>query len=113
MIGDTNLFFGNEGNQVAEAEIMIAETAKRGKKMGWEAMILMLRYGMNFVIYIISVVRVITFITQLHFTGVEELSVKKFVVKIALDNEKSIKMFSKLNFAEVSFAPTPRQNSSN
>lgn len=53
MIGDTNLFIRNEDNQVAEAEIMIAGTEKRGKRMGWEAMILMLRYGMNSKICII------------------------------------------------------------
>merc|ERR1719430_158503 len=45
MVGDTNLFISGEGN--AEAEIMIAEQEARGKKMGWEAMMLMLRYGVE------------------------------------------------------------------
>lgn len=49
MVGDTNLFLGEveegEGGEgrVAEAEIMIAEEAARGKGLGWEAMLLMLR----------------------------------------------------------------------
>lgn len=51
MIGDTNLFF-NESEQPgsAEAEIMVASVAYRGKRRGWEAMILMLLYGMRFTI---------------------------------------------------------------
>lgn len=46
MIGDTNLFL-QEGceERVAEAEVMIAESAARGQRKGWEAMLLMLRYG--------------------------------------------------------------------
>lgn len=46
MIGDTNLYFNNlDEPQTAECEIMIAEKKARGQRMGWEAMILMLRYG--------------------------------------------------------------------
>lgn len=46
MIGDTNLFF-NDLDQPgdAEVEIMIADVGYRGKKRGWEAIILMLLYG--------------------------------------------------------------------
>ncbi|XP_033197367.1 uncharacterized protein LOC117160609 [Bombus vancouverensis nearcticus] len=75
MIGDTNLFF-NESDQpnTAEVEIMIANVTYRRKKRGWEAMILMLLYG-------ISV-----------------LNVTKYIAKIKFDNEKSIKMFEKLGF---------------
>jgi hypothetical protein len=47
MIGDTNIFFNkNElGQLVGEAEIMIAEKWARGQKRGWEAMLLMMKYG--------------------------------------------------------------------
>ena len=48
MIGDTNLYMqepdGHDGLVTAEAEIMIAEMAARGKRLGWEAMSIMLRY---------------------------------------------------------------------
>ena len=76
MVGDTNLFINGEGE--AEAEIMIAEQEARGKKMGWEAMMLMLRYG------------------------VEMLNISRFEVKIKTDNIASVKMFSKLGFEEES-----------
>ncbi|XP_033178133.1 N-acetyltransferase 9-like protein isoform X7 [Bombus impatiens] len=78
MIGDTNLFF-NESDQpnTAEVEIMIANVTYRRKKRGWEAMILMLLYG-------ISV-----------------LNVTKYIAKIKFDNEKSIKMFEKLGFHKI------------
>jgi hypothetical protein len=47
MIGDTNLFLhhSEECVQLAEAEIMIAEKSARRKRRGWEATLLMLRYG--------------------------------------------------------------------
>ncbi|XP_012265274.2 N-acetyltransferase 9-like protein [Athalia rosae] len=78
MIGDTNLFFNNSDERgTAEAEIMIADEKSREKRMGWEAMILMLRYGF------------------------EKLKVNKYQVKISMDNEKSLRMFSKLKFHEV------------
>ena len=45
MVGDTNIFLSTEedGVSLGEAEIMIAESAARGKGFGWEAMCLMLR----------------------------------------------------------------------
>lgn len=47
MIGDTNLFFNDmECKYTAEAEIMIAEKEYRHKRRGWEAILLMLRYGL-------------------------------------------------------------------
>ncbi|XP_012140199.1 N-acetyltransferase 9-like protein isoform X2 [Megachile rotundata] len=78
MIGDTNLFF-NQSDELncAEIEIMIADVTCRGKKRGWEATILMLLYG------------------------IEKLNVTKYMAKIKFNNEKSIKMFEKLQFHEV------------
>ncbi|KAK0173210.1 hypothetical protein PV328_006444 [Microctonus aethiopoides] len=79
MIGDTNLYFNNlDEPQTAECEIMIAEKKSRGQRMGWEAMILMLRYG------------------------IEKLQVNKYCAKIKMDNVSSIKMFGKLQFHEIS-----------
>ncbi|XP_014600686.1 PREDICTED: uncharacterized protein LOC106785058 [Polistes canadensis] len=78
MIGDTNLFFNDmECKHTAEAEIMIAEKESRSKRRGWEAILLMLRYG------------------------IDTLNVQKYRVKIMIDNERSINMFRKLNFHEV------------
>lgn len=48
MVGDTNFFFSDDTRHQAEAEIMIAEEWARGNKRGWEAMLLMLRYGLCF-----------------------------------------------------------------
>lgn len=75
MIGDTNLYLQYvDGTCEAETGIMIAVESVRRKKMGWEAMLLMLRYG------------------------IEELNVQKYVAKISVSNTKSIKMFEKLQF---------------
>lgn len=75
MVGDTNLFFNDQDDPtVAEAEIMIAEESARRKKMGWEAMLLMLHYGIT------------------------DLKIKKYVVKIGDDNEKSLSLFRKIGF---------------
>lgn len=78
MIGDTNIFLSDDEELTGEAEIMIAEKGFQGKRLGWEAMILMLRYGAQF------------------------LKIKTFVVKIGESNEKSLKMFSKMGFEETS-----------
>ncbi|KDR14922.1 N-acetyltransferase 9 isoform X2 [Zootermopsis nevadensis] len=80
MIGDTNLFLydSEDCTRLAEVEIMIAENNVRRKRRGWEAVLLMLRYGC------------------------EELAVEKFQAKINLDNNKSISMFQKIGFARVS-----------
>lgn len=78
MIGDTNLFLTNgESNICAEAEIMIAEQWARGNKCGWEAMILMLLYGIT------------------------HLGVKEFIVKISYYNQISRDMFTKMGFTEL------------
>ena len=76
MVGDTNLFLSEDST--AEAEIMIADTRHRGKGLGWESMLLMLRFG------------------------VEKLGIKMFEAKIKMSNTASIKMFQKIGFEEVS-----------
>ena len=45
MVGDANLFLSEEERGTAEAEIMIADSSCRGLGLGWEAMLLMLRFG--------------------------------------------------------------------
>ena len=80
MVGDTNLFLQKleleEEGCSAEVEIMVAETIERGKKLGYEALCLMIYYG------------------------IKQLNVKKFEAKIKCDNEPSIKLFEKLGFVE-------------
>ncbi|XP_026726354.1 N-acetyltransferase 9 isoform X2 [Trichoplusia ni] len=78
MIGDTNIFMTDNEITAGEIEIMIAEEAARGKKMGWEAVILMLLYG------------------------IKHLNLKTIEAKISLTNIISIKMFNKLGFEEKS-----------
>lgn len=57
---------------------MIAERDFQGKRLGWEAMLLMLRYGAQY------------------------LNIKTFVVKVGESNEKSLRMFGKMGFQETS-----------
>jgi len=86
MVGDTNLFISTSGGdgdggeketKMAEAEIMIAEEGARGKGLGKEAMALMMNYGAR------------------------KLGVGAFEARIKVHNERSIKMFEKMGFAEV------------
>ncbi|KAJ6640604.1 Alpha/beta-tubulin-N-acetyltransferase 9 [Pseudolycoriella hygida] len=77
LIGDTNLFIDNESKS-AETEIMIAESNARRKKFGWEAMLMMMKFGRNF------------------------LNCETFVAKIGFSNVKSQAMFKKMQFKEVS-----------
>lgn len=78
MIGDTNIFITDKESAIGEIEIMIAEEAARGKKLGWEAVILMLLYGIKYI------------------------NLKVFEAKISLKNSISISMFKKLGFEEKS-----------
>lgn len=79
MIGDTNIFLPDPNDSaLGEAEIMIAESSARGKRRGWEAMLLMLCYG------------------------IQNLSIKTYQAKISYDNEASLNMFRKLKFDEIS-----------
>ncbi|XP_023300122.2 N-acetyltransferase 9-like protein [Lucilia cuprina] len=80
LVGDTNLFLTidqDSNEKVAEAEIMIAESRVRGKGYGWESMLLMMKYAQ------------------------QNLAINKFEAKIGMDNEKSIRMFEKMQFKEV------------
>lgn len=78
MIGDTNIFITDNEFTAGEIEIMIAEESARGKKLGWEAVILMLLYG------------------------IQHINLKLIESKISLTNSISIKMFKKLGFQEKS-----------
>ena len=78
MIGDTNIFITDNEIAAGEIEIMIAEESARGKKFGWEAVILMFLYGIH------------------------HINLKLIEAKISLTNDISIKMFKKLGFEEKS-----------
>ena len=77
--GDVNLFFVDEDDaHAAEIEVMVAEKASRRKGIGHEAVLLMLRYG------------------------IERLAVRKFTAKILQHNAASVRMFTeRLGFVEV------------
>ena len=76
MIGDTNLF--KLGESEAEAEIMIAEESARGQRLGWESLLMMIRYGL------------------------EILKITTFQAKIKKENLVSLKMFQRIGFKEIS-----------
>ncbi|KAH8356113.1 hypothetical protein KR200_012194 [Drosophila serrata] len=82
MVGDTNLFLhpdpDDSDQQVAEAEIMIAEPAARGKGYGREAMLLMLKYAQS----------------------QDQLKLAKFQVKIDMENSISLHLFKTFQFVE-------------
>ena len=76
MIGDTNLF--KLGESEAEAEIMIAEENARGQRLGWESLLMMIRYGLDV------------------------LKITTFQAKIKEENLVSLKMFQRIGFKEIS-----------
>ncbi|CAH0722841.1 unnamed protein product, partial [Brenthis ino] len=78
MIGDTNIFLLDKDNCIGEIEIMIAEKSARSKKFGWEAVILMILYGIKYI----------------HLKIIE--------AKISFTNDISVRMFNKLGFVEKS-----------
>ncbi|KAK8776727.1 hypothetical protein V5799_029935 [Amblyomma americanum] len=79
MIGDVNLFFNDQDRvRDAEIEVMIAESSQRQKGRGKEAILLMMRYG------------------------VEKLHVNAFSAKIKLSNTISRRLFEKIGFTLVS-----------
>ena len=71
MVGDVNLFFNDQDNDlsIAEIEIMIAEPKARGKGMGKEGAGMMMCYA------------------------VDKLGVKRFYCKVSEDNVASLRMF--------------------
>ncbi|XP_054715947.1 N-acetyltransferase 9-like protein isoform X1 [Uloborus diversus] len=78
MIGDVNLFFNvEEEPKTAEIEIMIADPVHRCKGKGREALLLMMRYG------------------------VDVLNVDKFIAKIKANNERSLKLFESIGFVQI------------
>ncbi|XP_070580117.1 alpha/beta-tubulin-N-acetyltransferase 9-like isoform X2 [Ptychodera flava] len=79
MCGDVNLFLNDQDDlSVAEIEIMIAETKCQGKGYGKEALLLMMRYG------------------------IDQLRMSKYTAKIGCQNTRSLAMFQKIGFKEVS-----------
>ncbi|KAH8407964.1 hypothetical protein KR222_005411 [Zaprionus bogoriensis] len=89
MVGDTNLFLRSEEQDeeeqveeqqaqlVAEAEIMIAAPEARGKGLGREAMLLMLKYAQA------------------------QLPIARFEAKIDMDNAISLRLFESFQFEEL------------
>ncbi|XP_060796304.1 N-acetyltransferase 9 [Neoarius graeffei] len=79
MVGDVNLFLTDPSDpSLAELAIMIAEPSYRGRGFGKEVTRMMMHYGIN------------------------KLGIKKFEVKIGLENRISLDMFKKLQFQELS-----------
>ncbi|KAA0725050.1 N-acetyltransferase 9 [Triplophysa tibetana] len=78
MVGDVNIFLTDPSDPtLAELEIMIAVPCYRGKGLGKEVTRMMMCYGISM------------------------LGIKKFEVKIGLDNKTSIAMFKKFHFKEL------------
>ncbi|CAF96028.1 unnamed protein product, partial [Tetraodon nigroviridis] len=78
MVGDVNIFLTDPTEPSwAELEVMIAEPSYRGKGFGKEVTRMMMSYGIN------------------------KLGIKKFQVKIGLNNQISISMFKTLRFEQV------------
>ncbi|KAM5125435.1 alpha/beta-tubulin-N-acetyltransferase 9 [Mantella aurantiaca] len=81
MAGDVNLFMVDPENpQLAEIEVMIAEPACRGKGLGEESVRLMLSYAVSC------------------------LGISVFQAKIGEENVRSVRLFSKLGFTEMSYS---------
>mmetsp|Transcript_6513 Transcript_6513/g.9081 ORF Transcript_6513/g.9081 Transcript_6513/m.9081 type:complete len:209 (-) Transcript_6513:2877-3503(-) len=80
MCGDVNLFFNNyENSSDAEIEVMIAEPDCRRQGIAFEAVSIMMRYG------------------------IQKLGAKRFFAKISSSNEASQKLFRRLGFEECNY----------
>ncbi|GMY09705.1 N-acetyltransferase 9-like protein isoform X2 [Fagus crenata] len=81
MVGDVNLYLNDlDDPNVAEIEIMIAETKSRGKGLGKESVLLMMAFA------------------------VENLGIRIFRAKIGESNGSSLTLFRKLGFEEASYS---------
>ncbi|XP_051968762.1 alpha/beta-tubulin-N-acetyltransferase 9-like [Xyrauchen texanus] len=86
MVGDVNIFLTDPSDpSLAELEIMIAVPYYRGKGLGKEVTRMMMCYGIS------------------------KLGIRKFEVKIGLDNKISIAMFKKFHFRELSISEVFRE----
>eukprot|EP01137_Pigoraptor_chileana_P018671 Opistho-2@78553 len=86
MIGDVNLFFNDaDDRRSAEIEVMIAEPTARGRGLGHDACVAMMNYG------------------------VTSLNVGRFTAKIGFDNERSLRMFQRMEFTQISASEVFRE----
>lgn len=81
MVGDVNIYMNDlDDSQMAEIEIMIAETKSRGKGLGKEAILMMMAFA------------------------IETLGIHMFRAKIGESNQASLNLFRKLGFEEASYS---------
>ncbi|XP_052178246.1 uncharacterized protein LOC127792008 isoform X1 [Diospyros lotus] len=81
MVGDVNIYMNDlDDSEMAEIEIMIAEPKSRGKGLGKEAILMMMRFA------------------------IENFSIHVFRAKIGESNEASLSLFWKMGFKEVSYS---------
>ncbi|KAL5581717.1 hypothetical protein UlMin_014159 [Ulmus minor] len=81
MIGDVNIYMNDPDDpQMAEIEIMIAESKCRGKGLGKESVLMMMAFA------------------------VEDLEIHVFRAKIGESNAASLNMFHKLGFEKISYS---------
>ncbi|CBI28405.3 hypothetical protein VitviT2T_018085 [Vitis vinifera] len=81
MVGDVNIYMNDlDDSQMAEIEIMIAETKSRGKGLGKEAILMMMAFA------------------------IETLGIHVFRAKIGESNQASLNLFRKLGFEEASYS---------
>ncbi|KAJ3674040.1 hypothetical protein LUZ60_006032 [Juncus effusus] len=82
MVGDVNIYMNDHSDlNLAEIEIMIAESQCRGKGLGEESVLLMMEF------------------TRKNY------NIQTFRAKIGESNKASLKLFGKLGFVETSYSP--------
>lgn len=81
MVGDVNIYMNDlDDPQMAEVEIMIAEPKSRGKGLGKESVLMMMKFA------------------------VDNFKIHTFRVKIGESNQASLSLFQKLGFKESSYS---------